>query len=146
MVSCISWLCAIRPQPIWPILILLLGASLPKTLAGTMLGKPTIAAVPKVVLLINFRLCISLFFVNLCFARFLVVLRTIANMPRLHPHLGHHQKLPFYISIHTLCSVRFAILRVGWDRTRRTYRPAPRSHQWARPASVRDAPCFRDGS
>jgi hypothetical protein len=51
-----------RQQKWFIISALLLGASLPKTWAGTMLGKPTIAAVPKAVLLMNFRLCISDFF------------------------------------------------------------------------------------
>src|SRR5690606_24793610 len=40
MVSGISCTRAIRPQPICPILILLLGAFLPNTLAGTILGMP----------------------------------------------------------------------------------------------------------
>ena len=41
------------------ILILLLGASFPNTLAGTIEGNPTIAAVPKTVFPINFLLFMS---------------------------------------------------------------------------------------
>ena len=67
-----SWSREIRPTPMAPILILLLGAFLPITEAGTIVGKPVTAMVvaalafklflTKLRLFIFFILMISLFF------------------------------------------------------------------------------------
>jgi len=50
---------AIRPKPIWPIWILLLGAVLPSTWEGTMVGNAMAPAAKPEVLLRNFLLCIA---------------------------------------------------------------------------------------
>src|SRR5580698_7022483 len=42
-----SWPREIRPTPMAPTLMRLLGDSCPKTLEGTMVGKPTAAAAPR---------------------------------------------------------------------------------------------------
>ena len=50
----ISWSRAMRPHPIWPIFILLLGAFFPKTDEGTIVGTAMLSAAVLIALFKNY--------------------------------------------------------------------------------------------